>query len=453
MPPPFNAAMTNAPPADLPHPAAAPPRGWNSFDSFGIVADERAILENLDVFVERLVPHGYRTFTLDAGWYNRFRRAPGARFPTEARDAIVGATLDGFGRFLPCPDRFPSGFGEIARKCHDAGVAFGLHLMRGVPRAAVEADLPVLGTGYTARRIADVRDVCPWCADNYGVDMSAPGAQAYYDSVLALLAEWGVDYVKVDDVVPFPREVRAVADAIARSGRPMTLSLSPGNELCAADLPDFRRANALRVTADVWDRREDLSKGFAAMQLWAGQERPGFWIDLDMIPFGELSVWRESADETGDRPLLYGKGVRRQSRFTAAQKRTFLAQRSLAASPLIMGGNLPETPDDDFALLTNPHVMACNDNGTMARVTARGRDWLAFAVADRADPRRGWATVFNTSPAALDVTVGPRQFGLAGGRWQVADGWSDGPWETLADDRRLSLAADDVWFVRYRCGR
>ena len=34
----------------------------------------------------------------------------------------------------------------------------------------------------------------------YGVDMSKPGGQAYYDSIAALYASWGVDFVKADDM-------------------------------------------------------------------------------------------------------------------------------------------------------------------------------------------------------------------------------------------------------------
>jgi hypothetical protein len=34
----------------------------------------------------------------------------------------------------------------------------------------------------------------------YGVDMSKPGARAYYDSIVALYAKWGVDFIKADDM-------------------------------------------------------------------------------------------------------------------------------------------------------------------------------------------------------------------------------------------------------------
>ncbi|MEM7809613.1 MAG: hypothetical protein AAF561_16000, partial [Planctomycetota bacterium] len=272
-----------------------------------------------------------------------------------------------------------------------------------------------------------------------------PGAQAYYDSVFRLLAEWGVDYVKVDDIVPYPREIRAVADALARCGRPMRLSLSPGDLTCVAHLPDYRRANALRVTADVWDRRSDLAKGLDALQHWQGQELPEFAIDLDMIPFGALTVWRDHDAGMGERPLLYGKGVRRQSDFTPAQKRSFIAQRALAGSPLFMGGHLPETSDEDFDLLTNPTVLACQANATMANATARGDGWVAFKVAARQQKSQGWLAVFNTTASPLQIPASSRSFDLQA-EVTVRDAWTNKRHSLPCE---INLAEDDVWFARY----
>ena len=104
--------------------------------------------------------------------------------------------------------------------------------MRGIPRLAVKRDLPVFGTRFRASAIADTGSTCPWNPDMYGVDMSRPGAQAYYDSVFRLFAEWGVDFVKMDDMSrPYDAhapEIEAAHKAILASGRPMILSLSPG---------------------------------------------------------------------------------------------------------------------------------------------------------------------------------------------------------------------------------
>ncbi|GAA3263777.1 hypothetical protein GCM10020258_29520 [Sphingomonas yabuuchiae] len=64
----------------------------------------------------------------------------------------------------------------------------------------MKKNLPILGTRYRAADIADTSSICTWNPDMYGVDMTRPGAQAYYDSVFALYASWGVDFVKMDDM-------------------------------------------------------------------------------------------------------------------------------------------------------------------------------------------------------------------------------------------------------------
>jgi S-methylmethionine-dependent homocysteine/selenocysteine methylase len=56
--------------------------------------------------------------------------------------------------------------------------------------------------------------------------MDKPGAQEYYNSVLELLASWGVDFIKYDDIVHKPREINAVADAIEKTGKKIFLSIS-----------------------------------------------------------------------------------------------------------------------------------------------------------------------------------------------------------------------------------
>ena len=66
----------------------------------------------------------------------------------------------------------------------------------------------------------------------YGVDMSKPGAQEYYNSLFELYASWGVDYVKVDDISwPYRKEeIEGYRKAIDHCGRETVLSLSPGGQ-------------------------------------------------------------------------------------------------------------------------------------------------------------------------------------------------------------------------------
>jgi len=53
--------------------AQTPPMGWNSFDSYGVYLHDKVAMENLEAFAEKLKPHGYEYFVIDAGWFGEFR--------------------------------------------------------------------------------------------------------------------------------------------------------------------------------------------------------------------------------------------------------------------------------------------------------------------------------------------------------------------------------------------
>ena len=225
--------------------APTPPMGWNSWDSFGTAITEAQTREQAAFMAARLQRHGWQYIVVDIQWYESGAQGHGYR-----ADATL--TMDEYGRLTPALNRFPSaasgnGFKPLADYVHSLGLKFGIHLMRGIPRQAVRASLPVKGTPYHADQIADRQSICEWNPDMFGVDMSRPGAQEYYDSVFELFAAWGVDYVKVDDIArPYhEEEIGAIRRAIDRSGRPMVLSLSPGETpLAAAARPAARQPMA-----------------------------------------------------------------------------------------------------------------------------------------------------------------------------------------------------------------
>lgn len=332
--------------------------GWNSWDCYGTTITEQEVIANANVMAHKLLPHGWDTVVVDIQWYEPNARAGG--YNDQAH-----VIFDDFGRQLPAPARFPSsishdgtniGFTALADTVHALGLKFGIHLMRGIPKRAVEANTKVLETDYTAQDIADTTSTCPWNSDNYGLNHEHPGAQAYYDSQLALFASWGVDFIKIDDML-FPMHQNAIegySKAITNSGRDITLSLSPGTNVSLNRQPFLaQHATMWRISDDLWDRWEDVRDQFDRLAQWAPTQRAGAWADADMLPLGKIGLRAE-------------RGEPRETRLTLNEQRTLMSLWTLAKSPLMMGGDLPTSEQHTIDLLTNPRLLNMYRNAAPA---------------------------------------------------------------------------------------
>jgi len=324
--------------------------GWNSWDCYGTTVTEDEVKANADFMAKNLKQHGWQYVVVDIQWSEPNPSAHGYR-----PDADLA--MDAYGRLTPAPNRFPSSVGErgfkpLADYVHRLGLKFGIHIMRGIPRRAVRANLPIYGTNVRAPDIADVHSLCPWNTDMYGVDMSRPGAQAYYDSLLRMYADWGVDYIKADDIArPIHREeIAALHRAIEKTGRSVVLSLSPG-PATVKDLAFLQEnANMWRISDDFWDDWQSLKQMFLLLSVWGGVGRPEAWPDADMLPLGHIGLRAE-------------RGEDRTSHFTHDEAQTVISLWSIAQSPLMFGGDLPTSDAFTMALLSNDEVLAVDQSG------------------------------------------------------------------------------------------
>ena len=429
------ASAAVAAPRGKPRLAPTPPMGWNSWNSFATTITEAQAMETAAIMRERLLPAGYSIFTIDIQWYE-----PGATGYAYRADAVP--VLDGHGRLQPDPKRFPSaadgkGFRAIADRVHAMGLQFGIHLMRGIPREAVRRNLPILGTRYRAQDIADRTSICSWNSDMYGVDMRHPAAQAYYDSVFAQYADWGVDLVKMDDMSrPYDAhapEIEAASKAIANAGRPILLSLSPGETPLAS--ADHVRAHAQmwRISDDFWDEWPLLEAQFTRLENWNAHRVPGGWPDADMLPLGRLALGA------------------RDTKFTPDEQRTLMTLWSIARSPLIMGGDLRHLDRPTLDLLTNPEVIAVNQASydNQPHFVADGvRLWSARLP--RSDDR--YLAVFNTDKTARSIRVDVAMLGLKG-RIGVRDLWARRDLAAVSNELIQTIASHGAALYRLTPGQ
>ena len=401
--------------------APTPPMGWNSWDSYGRTLTEAQFKANAGWMAKHLKRFGWRYVVIDEGWY-----IPNAE--SDPKDYKFLLTDDG--RFVPVPARFPSaannaGFKSLADSIHSLGLKFGIHIIRGIPREAVARNLPIADSPYHAQDAADQSDTCPWNAYNYGVKNSETG-QAYYDSIIKLYASWHVDFIKVDCIAdhPYkPDEIRMLANAIRKTGRPMVLSLSPGPTALDNAGEVSRYAEMWRVCDDFWDHwgpwekndwSQSLYQQFATTAKWAPHIAPGNWPDADMLPLGHL----------GPHP---GDGELRETRFTKDEQRTMVTLWSIFRSPLIMGGDLPSADKWTKSLLTNPEVIQVDQHSRDNRAvvtTDSTAIWLAQLPLQLDAPPEGYyLAVFNIGNSEQTVHYEWKDLGLRDASYKVRDLW------------------------------
>lgn len=427
--------------------APTPPMGWNSFDSYGVYLHEQAAFDNLEAMAQKLKQYGYEYFVIDNGWFGEYQLRPGTLFPLERHASDVH--INAYGLLQPSKCYFPNGFNRLIERCHTLGLKFGVHLMRGIPRKAVEQNLPIQGTSYRATDIADTVNICHWCHYNYGVDMTKPGAQAFYNSLINQLAFWGVDFIKVDDIVPFPKEVEALIKAVEQCGRKIVISLSPGDKVPAEHLSTFSQTQMLRVTGDVWDTQQDINKCFTAWKKWQGKEIPGFWFDMDMIPFGQLQLMSPktlNSKDISQTALYAGRGYTRTCELSPAQMRTFITMRALAASPLMVGGDLITMDAYSLYLLTKPEMIACNQNGRMGKLIYQ-KDGLEIWKS-KANSTDGWIGIFNRNKELYTANLLYSDLFL-NATVHFKNIWENTELNEIDKKVQITIPPDDVLFIQY----
>jgi hypothetical protein len=382
--------------------------GWNTWDCYGTLITEAEARENADCLAQRLLPFGWDHVVLDMNWYEPSRGLG---------DGLTdGGVRDEFGRYLPAPNRFPSaaggaGFRPLADFVHSRGLKLGIHIMRGVPRRAVELGEPVKGTPFTADQIADLGSVCGWNTNNYGIDMSHPGAQAYYDSLLELYSAWEIDFIKADDMTR-PEEIGALVHAIEQCGRPMTLSLVGINAPVPLSHP---RARMYRISPDVWDEWDEpetpwcgVDDMFELAARFAPQIVEGCYPDADMLPIGRIG--RNDA-----------VGEERQTRLAPAEQTTLLTLWCMFRSPLMLGGSVVDLDDFTYSLLANPEALAVNQYslGNRPLFTEAGR---AAWVAQDTEHAATYLALFNRGKRPQSIAIDLNEIGLSG-RAAARDLW------------------------------
>jgi len=419
------AANKEMSPVDFDLLAPTPPMGWNSWDCLGLDASEAQVKAVADYIAAHLKKYGWQYVVIDAGWFH-----PSELTTAKSHTPDPPQSLDGFGRLIPDTGKYPSsangvGFKALAGYIHRKGLKFGIHIMRGIPWNAIANKTPIKGTSYFAPDVANLKDVCHWSPIMKGVDMLKPGAQAYYNSVFELYAEWGVDFVKVDDM-PLPAhaaEIAAVHKAILESKAPIVFSLS--SNVTPLNQKNYlaQAAHMWRISNDFWDDWKWLKLQFDICRQWDSPRTPGRWPDADMLPLGKLRKTGGDAWIASQLGSTMDQVTDEYSRFTDPEKYTLMTLWCIFKSPLMLGGYLPENDAITDKLITNEEVIAV-DQKSVNNHEIRNRDGIVIWTVDQPGTQAKYVAIFNLNESRLEsVSVPWNEIGLAG-NLRVRDLWA-----------------------------
>lgn len=335
-----------------------PVMGWNSWNRFACNVDESLIRRQADA----MVSSGMR----DVGY--QYINV----------DDCWQTSRDSAGNIVADPARFPSGMKALGDYIHARGLKFGLYSDRGTHTCA-----------------------------------GRPGSQGHEAQDARSYAAWGVDLLKYDNcnaTLDQQSQYEAMRDALAASGRQIVYSI------CAWEFKPWgpKTGNQARSTGDIGDdytRNPDTGGLVPVDEIidtnnnYAMYAHPGFFNDPDMLQVGN-----------------YGNGSINGRGMTDTEYQTHFSMWALMSAPLITGNDLTSMNAATRTILTNPEVIAVNQDplGSQGRRVRDLGDREIWAKKVQGSGVRVVA-LWNRGAAEASIHVDWRDIGLGAGAATVRD--------------------------------
>lgn len=293
--------------------AKTPMMGWSSWNTFRVDISESLIKQTADSMVAKgLQAAGYTNVNIDDGYFG-------------------GRNADG--SLKPHPEKFPNGMKSVADYIHSKGLKAGIYS---------EAGQNTCGSIYDN--------------DTYGVGVGfyghvAQDAQTFFD-------EWGYDYIKVDycgaerqglnEKDSYTEIWNAISNtAKARAGEDIRFNVCrwmfPGTWVTQV-------GGSWRISHDIrnnFDETLGVRDVFEHNLYLAAYASPGHFNDMDM--------------------MQVGRGM------TEDEEKSHFGLWCIMSSPLMIGCDLRTIPQRTLSIITNPEVIAVNQDtlGMQAQVVSR----------------------------------------------------------------------------------
>jgi len=185
------------------------------------------------------------------------------------------------------------------------------------------------------------------------------------------------------------------------------------HEILSAHPHVAQHCDMWRISADIWDKWDDVRYLFPLCAVWSGAIGPDSFPDADMLPYGMMGL--------GNTPLR----PTRRSSLTQDEVRSHFTLLAIARSPLMFGGDVPQLDDFTRGILTNPEVLAVNGDSRHNRplwLWPRDDRYVAWS-AEAGTGGGHYLAIFNLGDEPAEVTVSLAEHGL-GQRAKLRDLWT-----------------------------
>ncbi len=377
--------------------ALTPPMGWNSWSVWHDTVDQEKILAAARAMVTSgLVNHGWCYVNIDDGW-----------------QGIRGGKINA----IQPNDKFPD-MKALCDQVHDMGLKIGIYSTPWVQSYA----------GYIGGSADNPQG--HWTQLTTGTaQQRSVGRYVFTENDVRQWADWGFDYVKFDWNPNDVPNTRLAAEAIARCGRDMILSLS--NSTPFELVSDLRKyANSWRTTGDIRDNWSSIHNIGFKHSHWAPYAGPGHWNDPDMLVVG-----------------CVGWGKPRPCYLTPDEQYTHMSLWCLLAGPLLLSCDLTQLDAFTLSLLTNDEVLQINQDplGQQAAPVARD-DRTEVWARDLEDGAKA-VGLFNVSYEPQVATAAWSDLNIQG-RHHVRDLWKQKDMGAYDSQFTAEIPAHGVVLVR-----
>ena len=370
-----------------------PPMGWNSWYHQSESVSDRGIRAMADALVQfGMINYGWTYVNIDDCWQ-------GDR----------GGPLNA----LQPNDRFPD-MKELCAYLHSFGLKAGIY------------HTPMIGTyagfnGGSSDSAEGDNSACYLPEDQrrqkpqyYGrypgvikLNLLRPGKYSFTGRDARQWAEWGFDYVKLDfpAVLQKPELCQSFLQELKSSGRDIAFSLSNDTRFDYAS-----GSNGLATLCNVWRTGGDISAQWEnsvkpiimVQKKWAALMSQGHWNDPDMLQVGNLGHANKANTTYSPTPL------------TPDEQYTQVSFWSLISAPLLLSCDLPTMDEFTLGLLTNPEVIAVDQDSAANAPVFYTFDWQTVVMSKKMSDGSQVVGLFNLDHGDPVLTVTADQLGITG---------------------------------------